>query len=123
MRYCAVETRIGAETEVRILLAKADAVLRETLQVSADLQAQVCGLHEGRRDLVSRLGRTVPAAELRACQAEASALREAKDGLDQQLRVARGDAEDLRGKMQVVCSALQGCLALRVGVSCCTPDA
>jgi hypothetical protein len=105
MRLCAAEARIGAQTEARILLTKVDAMLREAQSVGADLQAQVRGLHAGKQDLLSRLGRMAPAAELRAAKDDASALRAANESLDQQLRAARGEVGDLRAKLQVRCRA------------------
>ena len=108
MKLWATESRIVASTDTKILLAKVDALSKETDQIgaaSATLQQQIMGLNSGKRDLLSRMGLMVPVSELNAAKAESSKLRETIDELKQALRDAKGQAEDLNSKMQVRRSA------------------
>ncbi len=96
-----MESRILAHTDTRILLTKLDAVLRETQQVGIDMQSQIRGLHSGKQELLLRLGGMVPVSELNSSQAEASMLREDIKRLNQLLRGAHVEIDDLNCSIQV----------------------
>jgi hypothetical protein len=105
MKLCAIESRILANTETRILLTKVDAVLREAQQVGIDMQSQIQGLHMGNQELLSQMSTMVPVSQLHTSQAEASKLREDVTGLNQQLQRALVEIDDLKCSMQVCVSA------------------
>jgi chromosome segregation ATPase len=109
MKFWVTESRIVASTDTKILLAKVDALSKETDQIGAasvTLQKHIEGLSSGKRDLLSRMGLMVPVSELHAAKAESSKLRETIDGLKETLRETRGQVEDLNSKMQVRCCAV-----------------
>jgi hypothetical protein len=106
MKFWVTESRIVASTDTKILLAKVDALSRETDQIglaSSTLQKQILGLNSGKRDLLSRMGLMVPVSELHAAKAESSKLLETIDGLKQALRESQGQVEDLNSKIKVRC--------------------
>jgi hypothetical protein len=108
MKLSAMESRILAHTDTRILLTKLDAVLRETQQVGIDMQSQIQCLHLSKQELLLRLSEMVPVselnssqAELNSSQAEAGMLREDIKRLNQLLRGAHVEIDDLQCSMKV----------------------
>ena len=104
MKFWATESRIVASTDTKILLAKVDALSKETDQIgiaSSTLQKQILGLNSGKRDLLSRMGLMVPVSVLNAAKAESDKLREMIEELKNKLREAQGQVEDRNSKIQV----------------------
>jgi hypothetical protein len=97
------QTRIANGTEVKILLTKVDAVCNQVAQLEKGAEEslkRVAALKASKLDLQAQMGLMVPVSELHAARAEAGRLREANDGLNQQLRAAQAEAEKLGSTIQ-----------------------
>ena len=104
MKLCVTELRILANSDIRILLTKLEALLREEHQVGINMQSQqsqIQGLHLAKQELLSLLGSMVPYSELHSSQAEASKLRDEVKGLNQLLQRAHVEMDNLKCTMQV----------------------
>ena len=91
-KFWHAQTHIAAQTELRILLTKVDAVANQINQLEKshhDARRQIVGLQDSRRDLQAQLAAMVPVSELQAARAEAGKLRELMDGLNQLLQAVR----------------------------------
>jgi hypothetical protein len=99
------QTKTSAQAEVKLLLHKVDAACNQISHFEtrlAERNKQIQDLNLGKRDLLLKLGRMVPASELHASQAEASKLREDVKRLNQLLHASQGELDDLKINIQVL---------------------
>jgi predicted nucleic acid-binding Zn-ribbon protein len=98
------QTKLEAQSEVKILLTKVDAAYNQIAQLErslGDAHKHIEGLHSGKRDLLSRMGLMVPVSELQAAKAESSKLRETIDELKGKLRSSQDEIEKQASTIQV----------------------
>ena len=104
MKLWAAQTKISAQTDVKILLTKVDATNNQIAQLErslADAHKQIKTLHAAKQDLHAQLWQMVHVSELHAARTETSKVREAHDGLGQQLRSTQGEVDKLQNAIQV----------------------
>ena len=103
-RLQAARLRLSSKGDIQILLAEADSIKRDLAHMGAaclDLQRQVQGLQESRRDMLAQMRGMVPRSDLQAAQAEAAALRGSVDGLQREAAAGLQEREQLMLKYQV----------------------
>ena len=99
----AAQSKSSSQAEIKIILTKVDAAFTQIAHLErslADAQKQIKLLQASKLDLQAQMGLMVPVSELHAARAEAGRLREANDGLNQQLRAAQAEAEKLGSTIQ-----------------------
>jgi hypothetical protein len=104
MKLWAAESRIFAQTDIKILLTKVDALFRQVTDsegACGALQRQILALQASKLDLQAQMGLMVPVADLHSTKGETSKLREVNDGLKEQLRSMQAEIERLTSNMQV----------------------
>jgi hypothetical protein len=98
------QTKLEAQSEIKILLTKVDAAYNQIAQLDkslAEAHKQIKALNAGKQDLVSQMGLMVPVSELHAAKAESSKLRETIDGLRQKLRTTQDEVVQHADTIQV----------------------
>ena len=104
LKVLVVQTRLTSQAEIKILLAKVDAVYSLITQLEENIR-EVCkqmeGLNSGKQDLLLRMSTMVPASELHTVKAESSKLQESRDELKLALRTARDELEQQACTIQV----------------------
>ena len=101
----ASQLKISGKAEVRILLAEVDSIKRDLTHMGAscfDLQRQVKGLQESRRDMLAQMHSMVPLSELENAKAEAAMLLDIVEGLKRDAETARQEKANLASTMQVL---------------------
>jgi hypothetical protein len=96
--------KIAQRGDIQILLAEADSIKRDLTHMEAacfDLQKQVKGLQESRRELLAQMHQMVPRSDLLNAQAEVATLRASIVGLQREAAAAQQDKERLVTIMQV----------------------
>lgn len=103
-RLWGTQLKISGKGEIQILLAEVDSIKRDLTHMEAacfDLQKQVKGLQESRRELLAQMHQMVPQSDLLNAQAEVATLRTTVDKLQREAAAAQQDKERLVTIMQV----------------------
>jgi peptidoglycan hydrolase CwlO-like protein len=98
------QTKLEAQSEIKILLTKVDAAYNQIAQLERSLgeaHKHIEGLNSGKRDLLSRMGLMVPVSELHAAKAESDKLREMIEELKKKLRETQDEIGQQAGTIQV----------------------
>ncbi len=98
------QTKTFARAEAQALLHKVDAANDQVFQLErklAESRKHIRALEMGKRELFLQIGRMVPVSELLASQAEVSKLQEDIKGLNQLLKMAQRENEDIKPSIKV----------------------
>jgi hypothetical protein len=105
VKLWASQLRISGKAEVRILLAEVDSIKRDLTHVEAacfDLQKQVKGLQDSRRDMLAQIDDMVPRLELENSQAKTVMLLDAVERLQSDAETFQQEKTNLVSTMQVL---------------------
>ena len=104
VKVLVVQTRLTSQAEIKILLAKADAVFSQIAQlekIACKSYKKMQCLSSEKQDLLSLMGMMAPVSELNSVKAESSKLQEEMKELKLALRAAKDKIEQQADTIQV----------------------
>jgi hypothetical protein len=105
VKLWASQLKISGNAEVKILLAEVDSIKRDLTNIDAacfDLQKQVKGLQDSRREMLAQVHNMVPRLELENAQAEVAMLLGTVKGMQRDAEAALQEKIKLVSSLQVL---------------------